>query len=106
MPRAKVGSHTRSNPNGGTTRVTSHTRRTRGARPSPFTFSPGRAGRNFTRAFRAAKNRKKLAAGLLATAGVAEIAGFLTFKTAGGLLVGTGLLLGAVGGALWLSARR
>lgn len=102
MPRAKVGGYRRADG----TKVGSYTQRRRGARPSPWSLSPGRAGRNFQRAFHSAKRRKRLAAGLLATAAVAEIAGFLTAKTAGGLLIGAGLLAGALGGALWMSARR
>lgn len=101
MARANVRGHTRDgNP------VRSHTRHTQGARPSLFTPSPGRAGRNITRAVRAAKRHRKGAAAVLGGAAAGEIALYLTFKTAGGILMGTALLLGVVGGALWFSARR
>lgn len=102
MPRAKVGGYVKDDD----TKVKAHTRGHRAARPTWWTPSPGRSGRNFRRMFRSVKAGRRITAFGFGTLAVGEIAAFAGLKAAGGILMGTGLFVGVVGGALWFSARR
>lgn len=83
---AKVGAHKRRTRQG-TVKVRPHSRK----------LQPRRAWANAKRSRKAINQRRKAAAVLYAGAAVSEIAGFLTFRTGGAVLIGAGVVMAAAG---------
>lgn len=96
MAVTQVRTHKVKGPGGKTYTRTQHQRK--GGRAK---LRPRRALANARRAHGAVKGGKKAAAALFATAAVTEILAFTLFRTAGGLLVVVGVILGVAGAGLW-----
>ena len=91
MPRGKVRTHTVIRDGKPYTRH-QHTRKNKGGRRADgMKLRPGRAWGNAKRAHMSLKHRKRLRAGLFATAAVTEIAAFTVFRGVGGVLAVAGL---------------
>jgi len=86
MPRTNVRRHTREG-----RPVRSHTRRVE------FKFRPSRAWRNARRATRHWGKERYVRATLFGTAAVAEVLGYATAKSVGGVLVILGAFLAVAG---------